>query len=169
MYGLEKGERVRNHPRRPQFPARPESSNTANVTSAVGLEETVGHSRARRTSLFTNTVMWVTGLVCAAFLVATLAQAWSNSQLEQQLQKATQQYEQVNAHNQSLKQQVNYYKDPAVIESEARQQLNYVRPGEHAVMIVGQNDQPKPSTSKNASAPASQDYWQEWWQTFFGN
>jgi cell division protein FtsB len=113
--------------------------------------------------------MWVTGLVCAAFLVATLAQAWSNSQLEQQLQQATQQFNQVNAHNQDLQHQVNYYKDPAVIESEARQQLNYIRPGEHAVMIVGQNQKPKPSTPKSASTPASQDYWQEWWETFFGN
>ena len=159
---------MRNHPRRPQFPSRPES-NTANVTSAVGLEETVGHSRARRTSLFTRTVMWVTGLVCAAFLVATLAQAWSNSQLEQQLEKATQQYELVKVHNQDLQQQVKHYKDPAVIESEARQQLNYIRPGEHAVVIVGQDDQARPSTLKSASASESQDYWQEWWKTFFGS
>jgi cell division protein FtsB len=159
---------VRNHPRRPQFPARAES-NTANVTSAVGLEETVGHSRARRTSLFTHTVMWITGLVCAAFLVATLGQAWSNSQLEQQLQQATQQYDQVNKHNQDLQQQVNYYKDPTVIDNEARQQLNYVRPGEHAVVIVGQDNQARSSTPKSASAPQSQDYWQEWWEAFFGS
>ncbi len=160
---------MRNHPRRPQFPVRAESSNTANVTSAVGLEETVGHSRARRTSLFTQTVMWITGLVCAAFLVATLGQAWSNSQLEQQLQKATEQYNQVNKHNQELQQQVNYYKDPTVIDTEAREELNYVRPGEHAVVIVGQDSQTKPATPKSAAAPESQDYWQEWWRAFFGS
>lgn len=159
---------MRNHPRRPQFPVRAES-NTANVTSAVGLEETVGHSRARRTSLFTHTVMWITGLICAAFLVATLGQAWSNSQLEQQLQKATQQYDQVNKHNQDLQQQVNYYKDPTVIDNEARQELNYVRPGEHAVVIVGQDNQARDTAPKSAKAPESQDYWQEWWEAFFGS
>lgn len=159
---------MRNHPRRPQFPSRPETS-TTHVTSAIGLEETVGHSRARRTSLFTHTIMWVTGLVCAAFLVATLAQAWSNSQLEQQLQKARQQYDQVNAHNQNLKQQVSYYKDPTVIASEARQQLNYIRPGEHAVVIVGQNTTSQAQTPKNTDTSPSQDYWQDWWKIFLGN
>jgi cell division protein FtsB len=158
---------VRNHPRRPQFPSRIDNS-TANVTSAIGLEETVGHSRARRTSLFTHTVMWVTGLICAAFLVATLAQAWSNSQLEQRLQKAMQQYGQVNAHNQDLKRQVDHYKDPAVIESEARQQLNYIRPGEHPVVIVGQNNPPRPKAAANSDNAASQDYWQEWWKILLG-
>ena len=39
------------------------------VTRAVGLEETTGRLRARRSSLFTQTIILVTGLVCFAFLL----------------------------------------------------------------------------------------------------
>ena len=57
------------------------SENRPFVTRAVGLEETTGRLRARRSSLFTQTIILVTGLVCFAFLLGSLAQAWSNSML----------------------------------------------------------------------------------------
>ncbi len=143
---------------------------TSYVTSAVGLEEPAGRVRARRSSLFTQTVVWVTALICLAFLFGALSQAWSNNQLAQQLQQQQQVTQQLqNTHN-SLVKQVSYYQDPYVIESEARQHLGYVRPGEHAVVVIGGT-----STSQQtqaASTPdqtASQGFWQQWWQILFGN
>jgi cell division protein FtsB len=159
---------VQSRPRKPQFPSRPEG-NTANITSAVGIEETVGRLRARRHSLFTQTVMWVTGLICTAFLLGSLAQAWSNSQLMQQMQSAQQHLQQLQSQHAQLSQLANRYKDPAVIESEARQQLGYIRPGENPVIIMSSGNQGQQSIRQNVQAPAQQNYWQEWWSTFFGD
>ena len=153
--------------RRTQFPTRP-GSTRPNVSAAVGLEETAGRQRARRSSLFTQTVIWVTGLICLAFLLGSLAQAWSNSQLIQRVQTAQQQLQHMQEHHDTLTKLAAHYKDPFVIENEARQQLGYIRPGEHAVVIIGANDQAKSTSSHTATTPTQPGYWQEWWDVFFG-
>lgn len=146
--------------------SRPEGK-TPYVTSAVGIEETAGRVRARRISLFTQTVFWVTGLVCLAFLLGSLAQAWSNSQLTQTLQQEQQKAQQLQNTNAHLKQQAGYYQDPYVIESEARQRLGYARPGEHVVVPTGGGTQQQQSPPKTSTA-SSQGFWQLWWHFFFG-
>lgn len=153
--------------RRPPFPARTNNSGSL-VTRAVGLEETTGRLRARRSSLFTQTIIWITGLVCMAFLLGSLAQAWSNSQLMQRVQEAQQQTQQLQAYHDHLVQQANHYADPFVIESEARQDLGYIRPGEHPIVIIGSNQQGQQNTAHPANPPATQSFWQEWWNVFFG-
>lgn len=154
--------------KRAQSTSHPEGSSPY-VTSAVGLQETAGRLRARRSSLFTQTIIWITGLICLAFLLGTLAQAWSNSQLMQNVQKAQQQLQQAQGQNAYLRRQASYYKDPFVIESEARQQLGYIRPGEHPIIIVSSTSSTQPTTARATTPPAPQSYWQEWWQVFFGN
>ncbi len=154
--------------KRAHFPSRPEGS-SPNVTSAVGMEETVGRLRARRSSLFTQTVIWITGLVCLAFLLGTLAQAWSNSQLMSNVQQAQQQLQQMQDHNTHLQKIAAHYKDPFVIESEARQQLGYVRPGEHPVIILSSANPVQATASQPAAPPVQRSCWQEWWHVFFGN
>lgn len=141
----------------------------ASVTSAVGMGETVGRTRAKRNSLFTQTIIWVTGLVCVAFLLGTLAQAWSNSQLSQQVQAAQQQLDKVKDHHNALVQANKHYQDSTVVENEARQQLGYTRPGEHPVVVVGSNDPQQPVTKRRASVQAKQGFWQDWWNAFFGS
>lgn len=143
--------------------------NSPYVTTAVGLEEPAGRVRARRSSLFTQTVIWVTGLICMAFLLGSLAQAWTNSQLMQRVQEVQQQTQQVQAYHDHLEQMANHYKDPAVIESEARQELGYVRPGEHPVIIVSSSQQEQSSSVHPPSPPAQLNFWQEWWNVFFGS
>ena len=139
------------------------------VTKAVGLEETTGRLRARRSSLFTQTIILVTGLVCFAFLLGSLAQAWSNSTLIQRVQEAQQQTQQLQTYHDHLAQQAQHYSDPFVVESEARQDLGYIRPGEHPVVIVGANQQEQQSSSHTPNPPATQSFWQQWWNVFFGN
>lgn len=142
---------------------------TPYVTSAVGLGEPAGRVRARRSSLFTQTVVWVTALVCLAFLCGALIQAWSNNQLAQQLQREQQITQQLQNEHHSLTTQASYYQDPYVIEGEARQHLGEARPGEHVVVIVGDNDHNQAQTPSTAHQTASQSFWQAWWQIFFGN
>lgn len=158
---------MQNRPRRPQFSSRSEGSN-ANVTSAIGMEETVGHLRTRRNSLFTRTVLGITGLVCTAFLLGTLAQAWSNGQLTQKVQVAAQSLQKTQDDNRNLQTQTAHYQDPAVIESEARQHLGYVRPSEQAVVVVNAENQQQAQTPQNQNVGQSPNYWQTWWNVFFG-
>jgi hypothetical protein len=87
--------------------------------------------------------------------------------LVQQVQTAQQSLQQVRAKHVQLKQAVDYYKKPFVIESEARQQLGYVRPGEQAVVIASTDDRGQQHASKQKSKPQQQGYWQDWWRIFF--
>lgn len=153
--------------RKHQGSSRPEGS-SANVTSAIGMEETAGRLRARRNSLFTQTVLWVTALICIAFLLGSFTQAWSNSQLVQKVQLAQRQLAQTHAEHNRLVQTANHYKDSSVIESEARQQLGYVRPGDHLVIVVNANDQSQQNLHEQVPVGEKQNSWQEWWHTFFG-
>ncbi|HEU0003885.1 MAG TPA: septum formation initiator family protein [Ktedonobacteraceae bacterium] len=153
---------------RPSFPSRPGAS-TPYITSAVGIEETQGRARARRSSLFTRTIIWVTGLVCLAFLLGSLAQAWTNSQLMQQLHTTQAQTQQAQGYHDHLAQQANHYQDASVIEKEAREQLGYVRPGEHAVVIVGSKETPTQETAPAKKSAPPQNFWQAWWNIFFGS
>lgn len=153
--------------RKPLFTSRAGVSNI-NVTSAIGMEETAGRVRARRNSLFSQTVIWATGLICTAFLLGALAQAWSNSQLMQQVQAAQNSLAQVQAHHADLLKQSQYYNNPTVLENEARQQLGYIRPGEHAVVVISANNQSKQHTSGHTQQAQQQGFWQQWWNSLFG-
>ncbi len=155
-------------PRRPQLSAHTGSESSTNVTSAIGMEETVGHLRARRHSLFARTVLWITGLVCAALLLGTIAQAWSNSELNGRLQTEQQKLQLLRSANASLKRDVTHYNDPTVIEREARESLGYARPGERVVMVVPSGNTTHPQARSQPAQPKEQGFWQEWWSTFFG-
>ncbi len=142
--------------------------NSASVTAAVGMGETAGRLRARRSSLFTQTVIWITALICIAFLLGALAQAWSNSQSAQQVQTAQQQLQNIQNHHKDLQKAAQYYQNPSVVENEARQQLGYTRPGEHPVVIVGTNDTQQQTAKRQAANHAQHGFWQDWWNAFFG-
>ena len=144
------------------------AANSANVTTAVGMGETAGRLRARRSSLFTQTVIWITGLICMAFLLGTLAQAWSNSQSAQQVQAANGQLQRLQSHHTDLVKAVSHYQDPSVVENEARQQLGYTRPGEHPVVVVGSSDTRQQTTKGQAAKSGQKGFWQDWWNAFFG-
>jgi cell division protein FtsB len=158
---------VQSRPRRPQFSSRPEGS-SANVTSAIGMEETFGRSRARRTSLFARSMLWITGLVCAAFLLGTFAQAWSNNNFIAQVRKEQQALNQIQTQHDQLQKEAQHYQDPAVIESEARQELGYIRTGEQPIVITGTNTAGTTKDQKTIATSPQQGYWNEWWQIFFG-
>ena len=142
--------------------------NNAHVTAAVGREESYGRRRLKQSSLYTRTLLSLTGLICAALLLATLSQAWSNSNLMQQVQKQQQSLQQVQKTNKQLVKDAQRYNDPATIESEARQQLGYIRPGEHPLIIVDANNKGQSKVQTATTRSAQTGYWQQWWNIFFG-
>jgi cell division protein FtsB len=153
--------------RRPPYASRAGISRPS-ITSAIGMEDTVVRMRARRSSLFTQTVIWVTGVICLAFLLGSLAQAWTNSSLAQKVQQAQQQTQQLQAYHDHLVQVQKHYQDPFVIEKEAREQFGYVRAGEHPVVIVNDGSQQQQHSAHTSSPPAPQNFWQAWWNVVFG-
>ena len=59
--------------------------------------------------------------------------------------------------------------DSSVIESEARQQLGYVRPGEQAVIFVSTDQGGQQLIVKHKDTSQSQGYWQDWWHILFAS
>ena len=159
----------RTSPRRVMQRGQAVRLSSASVTSAVGMGETFGRLRARRNSIFTQTAIWITVLICLAFLLGALAQAWSNSQLEQQVQAAQQQLQQTQSHHDALAKLAQHYNDPSVIENEARHQLGYSKPGEHVVVVVNGGSTGMSTAKPQVKSSAPQGFWQQWWQAFFGN
>lgn len=153
--------------RRPPYGLRAANSRPY-ITSAVGMEDTVGRMRARRSSLFTQTVIWVTGVICLAFLLGSLAQAWTNNQLAQKVQQAQQQTQQLQAYHDHLVQLQQHYANSFVIEKEAREQFGYVRAGEHPVVIISADSQQSQQTPHATNPSTPQSFWQDWWNVFFG-
>ena len=159
---------MQSRPRRPNISLRLGGGNV-HVTSAVGMEDTVGYQRARRNSIVTQTVMWISALICSAFLLGSFAQAWSNNQLVQQVQVAQQSLQQLQAKHTQLKQDADYYNDSSVIESEARQQLGYVRSGEQAVIFVSTDQGGQQPIVEHKDTSQSQGYWLDWWHILFAS
>jgi cell division protein FtsB len=141
----------------------------SSVTAAVGFGGGSGANRARRNVLFTRGLIWVTALISLSLLLGSIAQAWSNSRLLEQEAAARAQYEQTLARHDQLQKLVDYYKDPFVIESEARQSLGYVRPGEHRVVIVSPPPSQPPTRPRPAPPASSGGFWSQWWAILFGS
>jgi len=89
--------------------------------------------------------------------------------LMQRVQEEQHQTQQLQTYHDQLVQQAQHYSDPFVVESEARQDLGYIRTGEHLVVIVGSNQQGQQRSSHTPNPPATQNFWQQWWNVFFGN
>jgi hypothetical protein len=87
----------------------------------------------------------------------------------QRVQTEQQQLQHLQDHNAYLTRQANHYKDAFVVESEAREQLGYIRPGEHLVIITSATNSRQSVTPHSIPPPAQQGYWQEWWNIFFGS
>nr|BBH93903.1 hypothetical protein KTA_21020 [Thermogemmatispora argillosa] len=141
----------------------------SSVTAAVGFGGGNSASRARRQVLFRRGLVWVTALICLSLLLGSIAQAWSNSRLLEQEAAARAQYQQALARHDQLQKLVAYYKDPFVIESEARQRLGYVRPGEHRVVIVSPPSTQPPAQRRAAPVASGGGFWSQWWAVLFGS
>jgi cell division protein FtsB len=133
------------------------------------MEESFGRRKARRTALYTRAIMWITGLVCTALLFATLAQAWSNSNLMQQVQQEQQSLQQAQQEHNRLGQAAQQAQDPQVIASEARQELGYIKPGEQPLIVMNADNKGQSHIQTEPKQQQQPGYWQQWWQIFFGS
>ena len=110
----------------------------------------------------------VTVVILLYLALVTAGQMLRTYQLRQEEARLKDEVALLEAKNQSLLAQKDYYASDAYVEKSARENLNLIKPGETAVIIL-----PPPGPTPGVSAPsASQNpdrlSWQRWWDLFFG-
>jgi hypothetical protein len=126
--------------------------------------------RRRRggTSLLSRTIIWGTAAICIALLIGTLGEAWFGYQMNRRVEAQAAANARLQAQNVQLAAQVKHLADPDVIEAEARQRFDYIRPGDYPVIVIPVADTPAPEPKPHPAAPAPQNYWGDWWHALFG-
>lgn len=99
--------------------------------------------RGRRPVLGTRTLLWVILCVWAALLIATLGEAWTHANAEAQVQAASARNAALHHDIVATQHAIQLAQSPAEIERAARR-WGYVRPGDHAVVIVATGDSSLP-------------------------
>lgn len=95
--------------------------------------------RGRRPVLGTRTLLWVILCVCAALLIAILGEAWTRANAESQVQAASARNTALRHDITATRHAIQLAQSPAEIERAARR-WGYIRPGDHAVVIVTTGD-----------------------------
>lgn len=85
--------------------------------------------------------MKILGIIVAFMITAaTIMQLYrlqgERTKQMRELNEITQQLGFVSAENKQLEEEIQYYKNPANLEREARTQFNYVSPGEKLIIVV---------------------------------
>lgn len=99
--------------------------------------------QGRRPVLGARTLLWAILCVCAALVIATLGEAWTNASAQTQVQAA-------HARNAALRHDITatqhaiqLAQSPAEIERAARR-WGYIRPGDRPVIVVATGDSGTP-------------------------
>jgi cell division protein FtsL len=102
-------------------------------------------------------------------LVAIGQKAVENYQLNQQADALR--AEVVNLRNQNidLQQQIEQARTDSAIETIAREQLGLIKPGDHPIVVVSQQQTQNTTAQVPAPpAPAPRPTWRQWWDYLFG-
>jgi cell division protein FtsB len=118
-------------------------------------------------SLLARIIVWGTMATCALLILATIGEAWTVHQLNQQVADSQQQNAQLRAQNQAIATSITQLQQPETIEQEARQ-LGYIYPGDQPVVVV--TTQPTAPAPQKKTQPASGwwGFWPDWLKLFFG-
>jgi cell division protein FtsB len=124
-----------------------------------------------RTTLYTRTLLWITGAICVALLVFTASEAWVGHRLQQQVLQAQAENARLRQDALATTQRATRAEAPGTIEDEARA-MGYARPGEQPVAIATTAQPPAAPTPRSARAAggsgAQPGSWLGWWQNLFG-
>lgn len=101
--------------------------------------------------------------------LVTAGQTLRTYQLHQEEDRLKEEIALLEAKNRSLQAQEEYYASDAYLEKSAREDLNLIKPGETAVVVI---PAPTPTPAAPAAAPPAapgRPAWQRWWEFFFGS
>ncbi len=111
--------------------------------------------------------------LAALFALSFLQKAVESQRAEAQAAALRQEIAAIERANADLETRIATMKTDAYVERVAREELNLVRPGETAYVVVPVGPQPTPAKPDVAGAPArslpdSRPPWMQWWDLFFG-
>ena len=104
-------------------------------------------------------------------LVATGQKALDNYRLNQQADALRAEIVNLRSQNIQLQQDIEQARTDSAIETIAREQLGLIRPGDHPILVNG--DQTRASQAPNREpaptpTPPPQPIWRQWYDYFFG-
>ncbi|MBI4300112.1 MAG: septum formation initiator family protein [Chloroflexi bacterium] len=103
------------------------------------------------------------------FGFATIAKAIETYELKQEQGRIQRDIGQLESRNADLQKTADYLKSDDYIEKVAREQLNLIKPGEKAVVVIAPPGQQPPSAvPENAAKVDTRPNWRRWWDLFFG-
>jgi cell division protein FtsB len=101
-------------------------------------------------------------------LVATGQKAVENYQLNQQADALRADVVNLRARNVELQRQIEVARTDTAIETIAREQLGLIKPGDHPVLVLDQQNQIAPVPAAAPPAPPPRPIWRQWWDYLFG-
>ena len=115
-------------------------------------------------------VIFLTLAVLLYLGVAAVGKAVQIYRLDQEERQIRGEIEELKARNEALQKQVEYLKSEAYVEKVAREELNLIKKGETAVIVLSPEGsaataEKRPSENKESR---QQPNWQRWWQFLFG-
>ena len=103
--------------------------------------------------------------------IASMGKAFQTYQQAEERKLFRQEISRLEADNRELQKQIEYLKSEAYVEKVAREQLNLIKPGETAVVVLSPTPVPtSPAPPKGQAAPPQppKTNWELWWDYFFG-
>ena len=103
--------------------------------------------------------------------VASVTKAFQTYQLQAEERRLRQEIARLEVQNRELQKQIDYLKSDAYVEKIAREQLNLIKPGETAVVVLSPTPVPTPIAAPAAKPPPTRlarTNWELWWDYFFG-
>lgn len=95
----------------------------------------IQEGRQRRPALAMRTLLWAILVVCAALLVATVSEAWTRANVEEQVQTASARNAALRHDVAATQRAITLARSPEEIERVARR-WGYIRPGDRPILVV---------------------------------
>jgi cell division protein FtsB len=115
--------------------------------------------------------------IAALAVIATLTidfgrRALDNYHVQRQVEWLREEVAREEEENAALREDLAYVSSDAYAEETARESLKMVKPGDTAVVVVGESGQQSPAVAPTPAIETAdsepQPYWQRWWDLFFG-
>jgi cell division protein FtsB len=116
-----------------------------------------------------KTLLFLTGLVMTGLLLLSIAQEWRRRyEIRKEILRLEQEIRKYERRIEDLRNSIAYYETLSFQERQAREKLQYQKPGEEVVIIPENTREPAekiyPQTSREKSLLPN---WRRWWLLFF--
>jgi cell division protein FtsB len=142
-------------------PTRTQRSRAASPTRRAPKAEV--EQVGRQTALTARAAILVVAVASVMLAVAVPLKIWLGQRSD--ISKVASQIQRTEAHVHSLAAQDQRWNDPGYVESQARQRLHYVLPGEKTYIVLGKGHGLGGSGAKQRAASSNGPWYSQFWQS----